>query len=81
MSQSSYNFRRLFASSLTSNSRYQVHFIVRDIQKWLGNNLRFAFRQFPLTGAYLHVLHAAEATEAADAQGMFWEMHDELFAH
>lgn len=28
-----------------------------------------------------HSLRAAEAAEAAGAQGKFWQMHDELFTH
>ena len=39
------------------------------------------YRNFPLTEIHPYALHAAEAAEAADAQGRFWPMHDELFAH
>ena len=40
-----------------------------------------AFRHFPLEEVHSHALIAAEAAEAARAQGLFWEMHDLLFAH
>jgi len=43
--------------------------------------MRFAFRNFPLTQIHPHAAHAAEAAEAAAAQGRFWEMHDLLYEH
>ena len=43
--------------------------------------VRFVFRHFPLTEAHPHALLAAEASEAAAAQGAFWRMHDLLFAN
>ena len=54
---------------------------VRAIQQQLGTQLRFVFRNFPLTEIHPHTLHSAEAAEAADAQGKFWEMHDYIFHH
>ena len=54
---------------------------VRAIQQQLGTQLRFVFRNFPLTEIHQHALHSAEAAEAADAQGKFWEMHDYIFHH
>jgi protein-disulfide isomerase len=41
--------------------------------------LRLAYRHFPLTATHPHALTAAEAAEAAGAQGRFWEMHDLLY--
>jgi protein-disulfide isomerase len=43
------------------------------------NKVRFIFRHFPLQEAHPHALMAAEAAEAAAAQGKFWQMHDMLF--
>jgi protein-disulfide isomerase len=43
--------------------------------------LRFAFRHFPLSRLHPLARRAAEASEAAAAQGAFWPMHDRLFAH
>ena len=53
--------------------------IVKQIQKRMGAQLRFVFRNFPLQEIHPHAEHAAEAAEAAGAQGKFWEMHDRLF--
>lgn len=55
--------------------------IVKDIKRWLGNELRFVFRNFPITSSHMNAQLAAEAAEAAGAQGKFWEMHDYLFKH
>jgi protein-disulfide isomerase len=55
--------------------------IVRAIQQQLGEQLRFVYRNFPLTEIHPHALHAALAAEAAAAQGKFWQMHDYIFHH
>jgi protein-disulfide isomerase len=59
----------------------EVQPIVREIQRRLGNNLCFAFRHFPMSNVHLHAEHAAEAAEAAGEQGIFWPMHETLFAN
>jgi protein-disulfide isomerase len=53
--------------------------IIKEVQAALGDRLRFAFRNFPITTSHPHAQHAAEAAEAAGAQGKFWEMHDMLY--
>jgi protein-disulfide isomerase len=55
--------------------------IVKSVQRALGSQLRFVFRNFPLAEAHPHARQAAQAAEAAAAQGKFWEMHDMLFEH
>jgi len=55
--------------------------IIKEVQKRLGNNLRFVFRHFPTVRTHPHSVRAAEAAEAAAAQGKFWQMHDQLFTH
>jgi protein-disulfide isomerase len=55
--------------------------VVQAIQQQLGEQLRFVYRNFPLTEIHPHALHAALAAEAAAAQGKFWEMHDDIFHH
>ena len=54
---------------------------VKRLLAALGDSLCFAFRNFPLSQLHPHALQAAEAAEAAGAQGKFWEMHDLLFEH
>jgi protein-disulfide isomerase len=55
--------------------------IVKQLQAQLGDRLRFVFRNFPITTSHPHAEQAAEAAEAAAAQGRFWEMHDHLYEH
>src|SRR5215472_1158280 len=55
--------------------------VIKQVQKALGNNLRFVFRHFPSVKTHPHAMRAAEAAEAAASQGEFWQMHDELFTH
>jgi len=43
-------------------------------------SIRLVFRHYPIESAHPHALMAAEAAEAAGADGKFWEMHDLLLA-
>ncbi len=45
------------------------------------DGLRYVFRHLPLSDVHPHAQLAAEASEAAHAQGAFWEMHDTLMDH
>jgi protein-disulfide isomerase len=56
-----------------------AYLIVKKVQDVMGDQLRFVFRHFPLTQIHPHAEPAAEASEAAGAQGKFWEMHDLLY--
>jgi protein-disulfide isomerase len=47
--------------------------------KRFDGELRFAFRHFPIGDSHPLALHAAEAAEAAGAQGRFWDMHDLIY--
>ncbi len=53
--------------------------IVKRLQKALGKDLKFVFRNFPLSEAHPDAVNAAKVAEAAALQGKFWEMHDALF--
>jgi len=53
--------------------------IIKRLQKEMGGDLRFIFRNFPLTEIHPHALAAACAAEAAASQDRFWEMHDMLY--
>ena len=57
----------------------QAHPVVREVRRRFGPRLRFVFRHFPLATVHPHAEPAAEAAEAAGAQGKFWEMHDLLY--
>ncbi len=54
---------------------------IRDVRTHFGDDLRYVFRHLPLDEVHPHARFAAEASEAASAQGRFWDMHDDLFAH
>jgi protein-disulfide isomerase len=53
--------------------------IVKKLESELPDTLAVVFRHFPLTTVHPHAELAAEAAEAAGAQGRFWQMHDMLF--
>ena len=55
--------------------------VMKRIRRELGDKLRFVFRNFPLNTLHEHAGVAAQAAEAAGAQGKFWEMHDMLYEH
>jgi protein-disulfide isomerase len=55
--------------------------IIKEVQARMGERLRFVFRNFPISTSHPRAEQAAEAAEAAAAQGRFWEMHDLLYEH
>ncbi len=59
----------------------QVNPVIRELRKRMGRRLRYVFRQFPISSSHPHAQMAAEAAEAAGAQGKYWEMHDYLLEH
>jgi Na+/H+ antiporter NhaA len=54
--------------------------VVRELLQEFGD-VRYVWRHLPLSDVHPHAQFAAEASEAAAAQGSFWEMHDLLFKH
>jgi formate-nitrite transporter family protein len=58
----------------------QAHVTIKEIFNSV-DGLRFVFRHFPLHQVHPNAERAAQAAEAAGAQGRFWEMHDLLFEH
>jgi protein-disulfide isomerase len=66
-----------FECPYTRMSRHSV----QQLQRELGNRLRFVFRHFPLREIHPHALAASRAAEAAGEQGKFWEMHEYIFSH
>ena len=53
---------------------------IRELLTDYGD-LRYVWRHLPLTDVHPHAQLAAQAAEAADRQGKFWEMHDQLLDH
>lgn len=58
----------------------QAEPVTRHLVDTYGQRLCFVFRHFPLVEVHPHAELAAEAAEAAAAQGQFWPMHRLLFA-
>jgi protein-disulfide isomerase len=54
--------------------------ILRRVRERLGERLLFGFRHLPIPERHPLAPQAAEASEAAAAQGKFWEYHDALYA-
>ena len=59
------------------NCRQAAPAVKLILEHWRGR-VRLVWRHFPLEGVHPHALSAALASEAAAAQGKFWEMHDVL---
>lgn len=58
-----------------------AHPIIKHVQKEMGDQLKFVFRNFPLAEIHPQARLAAVAAEAAGRQGKYWEMHDVIFEH
>ena len=54
--------------------------VIREMLADYGD-VRYVWRHLPLTDVHPHAQLAAEGSEAAAAQGKFWEMHDQLLEH
>jgi protein-disulfide isomerase len=71
-----------YECSGSANVYRLIKAIGRELKSSLGENeLCFVFRHFPQVQIHPHAQRAAQAVEAAAAQGQFWQMHDILFAH
>lgn len=57
----------------------QAFAILRRLLAGREDSIRLVYRHFPAREAHPHAEMAAEAAEAAAAQGRFWEFHDLLF--
>ena len=63
---------------------FRAHPIVVALQKQFGGQLRFVFRNFPITEIHPNALHAAEAAESVNANAgpdAYWRMHHAIFEH
>lgn len=53
--------------------------VLKELMKEYGSQVKFVFRNFPLSEMHQYARAAAIAAEAADLQGKFWEMHDAIY--
>jgi Na+/H+ antiporter NhaA len=58
----------------------QAEVAIRALLEEFGDELRYVWRHLPLNDVHPNAQMAAEATEAAGAQGAFWPLHDRLLA-
>ena len=58
----------------------QAELVIRELLDEFGDELRYVWRHLPLNDVHPNTQMAAEASEAAAAQGAFWPMHDTLLA-
>jgi Na+/H+ antiporter NhaA len=59
----------------------QAEPIVRELIAGEGDDLSYVWRHLPLSDVHPNAQMAAEASEAAAAQGSFWDMYDLLLTH
>jgi Na+/H+ antiporter NhaA len=59
----------------------QAESVVRELLTAHGADVRYVWRHLPLNDVHVSAQLASEASEAAAAQGRFWEMYDQLLAH
>jgi Na+/H+ antiporter NhaA len=59
----------------------QAEVVIRELLESFGDDLRYVWRSLPLNDVHTNAQIAAEAAEAAAAQGAFWDMHDKLLVH
>jgi protein-disulfide isomerase len=55
--------------------------VIKALERHFGKRMSFVFRNFPLNQSHPYAEHAAEAAEAAGAEGQFWPMHDVIYEH
>jgi Na+/H+ antiporter NhaA len=59
----------------------QAERTIRELLAGHGDDVRYVWRHLPLSDVHSYAQLAAEASEAAGAQGKFWEMYDSLLHH
>lgn len=57
----------------------QYYPIVKEVKKIYGDDIKFEFKNFPLTQIHPNAFAAHRAAEAAGLQGKFFQMHDLLY--
>jgi Na+/H+ antiporter NhaA len=59
----------------------QAESVIRELLTLAGADVRYVWRHLPLNDVHPTAQLAAEAAEAAAAQGSFWDMYDLLLSH
>ncbi|HEV7529943.1 MAG TPA: Na+/H+ antiporter NhaA [Solirubrobacteraceae bacterium] len=59
----------------------QAEAVVRELLSSSEDDVRYVWRHLPLNDVHSNAQLAAEAVEAAGAQGRVWEMYDALLSH
>jgi protein-disulfide isomerase len=54
--------------------------VFENLRDAYSDQVRFVYRDFPLSSIHPNALPAAEAANCANEQGAFWEFHDKLFS-
>jgi len=53
--------------------------VLKELMSQFGSQIKFVFRNFPLSEMHQYARPSALAAEAASLQGKFWEMHDAIY--
>lgn len=64
-----------FQCPFCSSANTLVHQVLEAFPK----DVKFVYKEFPLTQIHPNALPASKAAQAAKLQGKYWEMHDKLF--
>ncbi len=59
----------------------QAEPVIRELLASFGDDVRYVWRHLPLNDVHGSAQLAAEAVEAAHAQGAFWEVYDAFLSH
>ena len=59
----------------------QSRTLVKQVLDAYPKDVRFVYKQYPLTSIHHNAMNAAKAALAAEKQGKFWEMHEVLYAN
>lgn len=57
----------------------QFYPLVEQVVQKYNDQIKFQFRNYPLSQIHLNAVSSARAAEAADMQGKFWEMYGKLY--